>query len=371
MNILNSLPLFGVILGLFLMLLILFDKGAHGQNKGAKITLSSIIFLNVLLLTESFLFSNNLVEWKDLGLSYLTYHFFGPLFFLYTYYLLKLEFNIKIWSFAILAYTVLRIAVLLPYSTEFTDDHNAELTTDDIVWIVDYFLSILLNIIFLVLSYLQLKKSVFLVRLGAQEKLNYVWLKNLVIAAIIAYVAIFQNVLVGFFNRDELSFHLSIDSLINSAFCLAIAFFAIRFPVFSVHGNFQDLPVETKEKYANSSLKAETTNELWTSIESVMETEKLYRNPKLRLNDLAEKVDSSIHHVSQIINQKLDISFSDFVNHYRVKEAQALLVSPRAEEITIFAIALEVGFNSKTAFYNSFKKITGKTPSAYKKEQLS
>ena len=73
----------------------------------------------------------------------------------------------------------------------------------------------------------------------------------------------------------------------------------------------------------------------------LMEEEHLYRNPTLRLNDLAESTDHSLHHISQLINQQMGMSFSDFVNQYRVNEARALLNSPRAKEITILAIGQE------------------------------
>ena len=60
-------------------------------------------------------------------------------------------------------------------------------------------------------------------------------------------------------------------------------------------------------------------------------------------------------------------NFFDFINGYRIKEAKRLLVDPKGELLTILAIAEEVGFNSKSSFNTAFKKITGMTPTEYKK----
>jgi AraC-like DNA-binding protein len=70
-----------------------------------------------------------------------------------------------------------------------------------------------------------------------------------------------------------------------------------------------------------------------------------------------------------MINQQQKGSFSDFLNAFRIKEVQDLLRSDKAKQLTILAVAFEAGFNSKTAFYNAFKKFTGKTPSQFMKEQ--
>lgn len=361
------MPLIGAILGLCLALYILLSKGAHKNNKGAKITLSVIVLLNAHNLIDYYLFFHK-YDWSGLGLAYLHYHLVGALFLLYTYYLFKVEINLKLWGSVIVAYTLLRWAVLLPFEVDFSEDYSSAITSEDIGWMIDYLISILLNIVLLFFAFLKINKLKFAVDLNAKERLNYLWLKNLLIIAIVIYLAVLLNNIITLFDLEKWLFYGKIESVIFSLFFFAIAFCAIRFPVFSVYGDFEDLSPDAKKKYANSSLKATESDELWAQITKVIEEEKAYRNPKFRLNDLAERTGKSLHHISQVINQKQGMSFSDFVNQYRVQEAQDLLRSSRAEEITILAIALEVGFNSKTAFYNSFKKLTGKTPSDFKRE---
>jgi AraC-like DNA-binding protein len=77
----------------------------------------------------------------------------------------------------------------------------------------------------------------------------------------------------------------------------------------------------------------------------------------------------SPHLLSQILNEKLNRNFSDFVNYYRIEEAKQILSSPRGDRLKVIAVAFEVGFNTKVAFYNAFKKYTKMTPSQYREEK--
>jgi AraC-like DNA-binding protein len=110
---------------------------------------------------------------------------------------------------------------------------------------------------------------------------------------------------------------------------------------------------------------------MMTKITSIIEKDRVYFNPEYRLNDLANSCNISVHKVSQVINHIEGVSFSDFINRYRIEEAKKMLISEKNKTYTILAIAHEVGFNSKTAFYNAFKKLCKISPSAYIKENKS
>ncbi|MEW6196692.1 MAG: helix-turn-helix domain-containing protein [Bacteroidota bacterium] len=97
-----------------------------------------------------------------------------------------------------------------------------------------------------------------------------------------------------------------------------------------------------------------------------MEEEKIFTNQELKLKALAEKIELPQHQLSKLINEKFGKSFSDYVNEYRVKEFINRVNQNNNENYTLYGIALEVGFNSKSSFNSAFKKITGKTPSEYK-----
>jgi YesN/AraC family two-component response regulator len=74
------------------------------------------------------------------------------------------------------------------------------------------------------------------------------------------------------------------------------------------------------------------------------------------------------HLLSQLLNEKMDRNFADFINQYRIEEAKNILETPRGARRKISTVAIEVGFNTMAAFYNAFKKHTGTTPTHYKKE---
>ncbi|WP_276483434.1 helix-turn-helix domain-containing protein [Paraflavitalea pollutisoli] len=125
-----------------------------------------------------------------------------------------------------------------------------------------------------------------------------------------------------------------------------------------------DEPVEGK-KYAKSGLDAATTEQLLTRLLDYMERERPYLQPELTIYTLAEALNTNRHHLSQVINERLHVSFFDFINRYRVKAVQAKMADPGTRSMSILGIAYDCGFNSKATFNTSFKKYTGMTPSAY------
>lgn len=124
--------------------------------------------------------------------------------------------------------------------------------------------------------------------------------------------------------------------------------------------------IDTIKETAKSSELSEKTTEHYQHLLTLMQKEKLYKNPDLNMNLLAQKANLSNGYLSQIINQKEGKNFYDFVNTYRVEEVKANLSNPKYAHYSILGIGLEAGFKSKSTFNAAFKKITGKTPSAFK-----
>jgi AraC-like DNA-binding protein len=120
-------------------------------------------------------------------------------------------------------------------------------------------------------------------------------------------------------------------------------------------------------KYEKSTLTSERSDVYLKKLLAVMDTEKPYMDGDLTLARLATKLSVSAHHLSQIINERLNQNFFDFVNTYRVEEAKRMLVNPAKKHYSLLAIAEEVGFNSKSAFNTAFKKQTNMTPSEFRK----
>ncbi|NIM10420.1 MAG: helix-turn-helix domain-containing protein [Candidatus Aminicenantes bacterium] len=131
---------------------------------------------------------------------------------------------------------------------------------------------------------------------------------------------------------------------------------------------YKKRPFEKKEKYKGSPLKPLFIEECIKKLTRLMENEKIYRDENISLQSLAEKLSISSHLLSQIINEKLNRNFPDYINSYRIEEAKEILKTPRGTKVKITIVAQEVGFNSMTAFYKAFKKYTNMTPNQYKEE---
>lgn len=108
-------------------------------------------------------------------------------------------------------------------------------------------------------------------------------------------------------------------------------------------------------------------DEVLANLHRVLKEDELYTNPLLNLDELATTLDVSKYHLSQLINQELGKNFYELVNDYRVDASKALMQSSNHDHLTLSALGLEVGFNSKASFYRAFKRKTGQTPAAYKK----
>ncbi len=99
-----------------------------------------------------------------------------------------------------------------------------------------------------------------------------------------------------------------------------------------------------------------------------MHSEELYKNPNLKLSDLASMMSMSSHQLSQLLNDNLEKSFSIYINEYRIDEACKMI--ERGSYLKIEEIGYEVGFNSKSTFFSTFKKIKNTTPLLYKQSQI-
>ncbi len=88
----------------------------------------------------------------------------------------------------------------------------------------------------------------------------------------------------------------------------------------------------------------------------------------LSLDFVSENLHLSRYHISRLFNQKLELSFSDYVNMLRVRESCDLLRDP---EKKIADISEEVGFGSIRTYNRAFKAIHGKTPAEYRESLAS
>lgn len=167
------------------------------------------------------------------------------------------------------------------------------------------------------------------------------------------------------------SYYLVIDTVwlfIVSLFIHLAGYAVIRQPILEVNNiiNYEPEPSSTDKKYVSSSLSEIELDEIHSALINYMKDHKPYLNDKLRLSDVAEKINTSSYNLSRVINEKEGLNFYEFVNRYRIQESIELMNSDTKQSKKILAIAFEAGFNNKVSFNRSFKKITGKTPSQFR-----
>jgi AraC-like DNA-binding protein len=121
-------------------------------------------------------------------------------------------------------------------------------------------------------------------------------------------------------------------------------------------------------KYARSALTSEHMAKLATRIETAMRKDVLYLDPDLSLQKLSREVAAVPNQVSQTLNQEIGATFFDYVAHWRIKASKPLIAAGNA---SVLAVALDVGFNSRSTFYKAFKRETNMTPKDYRASQIN
>jgi AraC-like DNA-binding protein len=120
-------------------------------------------------------------------------------------------------------------------------------------------------------------------------------------------------------------------------------------------------------KYQKSSLSDIDKEAILIKIKKEMEEKKYFTNNLSSLAGLAKNINVSTHHVSQVINEKMNKNFFELLAWYRVEEAKMIIKMDISSKLTVEELAEKVGYNSKSSFNNAFKKLTSKTPSEFRK----
>ena len=103
---------------------------------------------------------------------------------------------------------------------------------------------------------------------------------------------------------------------------------------------------------------------------SLFLNEKMHHNSLLNRELIAEKLGISSGYLSQLIRQTEYNNLSTLISHFRIEDVKQMIVHPDFSNYNLLSIGLEAGFSSKATFYNAFKKATGITPNAYRKQHL-
>lgn len=127
-------------------------------------------------------------------------------------------------------------------------------------------------------------------------------------------------------------------------------------------------PLESTEEtqnYQKSSLPTASMIELEEKINKAMRQDRIFLDSGLSLASLSNRLKVPPHYLTQTMNMHMGKNFFEIVNAHRIQTACELLV--QHPPLSLEQVAAQSGFNALPAFSRNFKKITGTTPIAYRK----
>ncbi|MEM8814255.1 MAG: helix-turn-helix transcriptional regulator [Pseudomonadota bacterium] len=211
------------------------------------------------------------------------------------------------------------------------------------------------------------------------EHISLSWLRNLLIAIGVLWLMYF--VALAFGGKGL------VENLLNVAIVIAVytlGYMGLRQPLIFTQRGQDSLPAADERdavrespatadrpKYERSALDAESGKVLLGELETVMSADRPYLDSKLTLAQLAGRLKISPNYLSQIINQQTGSHFFDYINSHRVAAAKQILADPARAKTSVLTIAMDSGFNSKSAFYAAFRQHANITPSQYRQKKMS
>ena len=374
----------GALQGLFLTGVI----GAQKRNRTANVLLAVLMATFTIYLASTVYFSAGIVrEWPHFfGVGYQTPWVFGPLVFLYA-----LAASDRSWRFrrkTLLHFVPVAINTLATSPYYFMSGAQKLAMLDR--WLagdVPLQLAILdpfkyvSGIVYSIATVVYLRRHRKTVEhsYSNTERVNLRWLLFLSVSAFgIWLMATALRILdVGGPVRDE---HIS---LAMAALVYAIGYLGLRQPeVFRYETAEYPVPTapalvppsppnatatpEETPRYERSGLDDLEAARLKSRLLAVMDSEKPWQDSELTLADLAGRLDSTPHKLSEVLNSLLGQTFYDFVNGYRVREVQRRIKAGDARALKMLALAMDAGFASKSTFNQAFKKHTSQTPSDFR-----
>jgi AraC-like DNA-binding protein len=121
------------------------------------------------------------------------------------------------------------------------------------------------------------------------------------------------------------------------------------------------------DRYQNSAYSDQQLDKCFEGWLALLEGSRIYNDAAITLPKAAGLLGVSTNLLSETINRRTKQTFPDYINGLRIQDAQVMLKNPGCS-LKIAAIAHETGFNSISVFNAAFKKHTGTTPSAYRRQ---
>jgi AraC-like DNA-binding protein len=191
------------------------------------------------------------------------------------------------------------------------------------------------------------------------------WFTIFLTGQTVLFVGLLINIATGFkLFADPYRYTIIVETFYLYAVTIALLFFPSL-----LYGNLDDKIIQRiiqKEKYAHSKLTEEEKINILNDLTAYLKSEnKPFLNPALSMVEVARMLKVTPQQLSQVVNEKTNLNFTNYINSYRIERAKEILSSLDFSKHTIDSIAEMAGFQSKSPFYLAFKKHTGLTPKEY------
>ncbi len=163
----------------------------------------------------------------------------------------------------------------------------------------------------------------------------------------------------------SLNYFVQFDYISLSLLALSIIFLQTYFTYSGIDLNYSEYLKQENPNGSQNGKPDASLILLMERLDHLMKEEKLFRKQDLKINEVADALNISMHELSAGINQYHQNNFFDYINRLRVEELKVSLLNPANDHLTLFAIANASGFNSSSSFYRVFKKYTQLTPKQF------
>lgn len=196
------------------------------------------------------------------------------------------------------------------------------------------------------------------------DKINLDWLGYLLSSMMaIVVLSLIYTIMPAVGLKEYFRFGLALVFLVMFIFINGVVWKGLRQP--ELFAGLDQEPEIPEKKYKDQLTEAELRL-IRESLTKAMEDRREYLNPDLTLDNLAERLGYPSRKVSQVMNDSFNQNFFDFINTYRIREAERMLRESPDPRLTVLEVMYACGFNSKSSFNTIFKNKTGLTPSAYR-----
>lgn len=270
-------------------------------------------------------------------------------------------------GFVVIGVELLSDLVHIPTYLFIEDTENIAIM-ENLILLFGWFLSIVASAVFLPLALHKINhyQKLLYENYSTTSNKSLAWLRNFILLVlsltILSFVSFIQYVF-GYSAAGEFTFGIVTIGLI-------LLLFWVGYSIILKYSWFQIVPFKEEEKELTNNKLSSKTNAYHQKLLDLIEDEKLFEDSELTLDRLSEHLQISSGYLSQIINEKEDKNFFEFVNYYRIEAVKKRLLDEAYNNYTIMGIAMESGFKSKSTFNSVFKKFTGHTPSAFKRMHM-